>query len=106
MWFICLRRSIVEREKWTTPVDDHLSWMKQQHEAGKIVFSGPGQGEDGTAYGIYLIRCGSKQEAQQIAAGDPFTVNGHCAFDLIQWDVHQILGAGGFTMAGLQATLQ
>jgi SAM-dependent methyltransferase len=105
VWFICLRRSIVEREQWTTPVDDHLAWMKQQHDAGKIIFSGPGHGEDDTAYGIYLIRCGSKQEAQQIAAGDPFTANGHCAFELIEWEVHQILGAGGFTMAGLQATL-
>jgi uncharacterized protein YciI len=106
MWFICLRRSVVPREQWTTPVDEHLAWMKLQHEAGRIIFSGPGQGADGTPYGIYLIRCASREEAERIAAGDPFTANGHCAFELIQWDVHQILGAGGFTMAGLQATLQ
>jgi uncharacterized protein YciI len=106
VWFICLRRSIVERDQWTTPVDDHLSWMKQQHEAGNIIFSGPGHGPDGTAYGIYLIRAASRSDAETIAAGDPFTANGHCAFDLIEWEVHQILGAGGFTMAGLQATLR
>lgn len=105
MWFICLRRSIVPREQWTTPVDDHLVWMKQMHEAGRIAISGPGKGSDGTAYGIYLIRAASKDEASSIAAGDPFTVSGHCAFDLIEWEVHQIMGAGAFTMAGLQATL-
>ena len=78
--------------------------MKQQHERGTILFSGPGHDESGTAYGIYLIRCGSEEEARQVAANDPFTANDHCAFELIEWDVHQILGAGGFTMAGLQAT--
>ena len=105
MWFICLRRSIVPREQWTTEPDEHLVWMKQQHASGSILFSGPGQDKDGTRYGIYLIRCDSKAEAEKIAASDPFTANGHCAFDLIEWEVHQILGAGGFTMAGIQATL-
>jgi uncharacterized protein YciI len=96
----------VPREQWTTPVDEHLVWMKQQHEAGKIIVSGPGQAADGTAYGIYLIRCDSRAEAEKVAASDPFTAHGHCAFELIAWDVHQILGAGAFSMAGLQATLQ
>ncbi len=41
MWFICLRRSIIDRDKWTTTVDEHLAWMKQQHERGTILFSGP-----------------------------------------------------------------
>ena len=42
------------------------------------------------AYGIYLIRAASKQDAETVAAGDPFTVAGHSAFDLIEWEVHQI----------------
>lgn len=106
MWFICLRRSLRPREEWTTSVDEHLVWMKQQHEAGTILMSGPGTDAEGNWYGIYLIRCGSKQEAERIAAADPFTAKGDAGFDLIEWEVHQILGAGAFTMAGLQATLQ
>jgi uncharacterized protein YciI len=102
MWFICLRRAVVPREEWTTTVDEHLAWMRQMHEAGSIIFSGPGKAPDGTAYGIYLIRAGSRDEAQKVAAGDPFTAAGHCEFDLIDWEVHQIMGAGAFTMAGLR----
>ena len=102
MWFICLRRSILPREQWTVSVDEHLGWMKQMHEAGSIIISGPGKGPDGTPYGICLIRAASRPEAEAIAAGDPFTVAGHCAFDLIEWEVHQIMGAGGFSMAAMQ----
>ncbi len=98
MWFVCLRRSVLPREQWTVSVDEHLAWMKQQHEAGAILMSGPGtyQGEQ---YGIYLIHAPSKADAEAIAAGDPFTVAGHCDFELIEWDVHQILGAGPFQRA-------
>jgi uncharacterized protein YciI len=102
MWFICLRRALVPREEWTTTVDEHLAWMKNQHESGAIVFSGPGRAPDGGMLGIYLIRAPSHEEAEQIAAGDPFTANGHCTFDLIDWEVHQIMGAGAFTAAGLR----
>jgi uncharacterized protein YciI len=102
MWFICLRRSVLPREQWTVTVDEHLAWMKQMHEAGSILMSGPGKGPDGTPYGIYLIRAASKQDAETVAAGDPFTAAGHCAFDLIEWEVHQIMGAGGFSIAAMQ----
>ena len=83
-------------------VDEHLAWMKQMHEAGSILMSGPGKGSDGTPYGIYLIRAASKQDAETVAAGDPFTAAGHSAFDVIEWEVHQIMGAGGFSMAAMQ----
>ena len=102
MWFICLRRSILPREQWNVSVDEHLAWMKTMHEAGSILMSGPGKGPDNTPYGIYLIRAASKQDAETVAAGDPFTAAGLCAFDLIEWEVHQILGAGGFSMAAMQ----
>ena len=38
-----------------------------------------------------------------LAGGDPYTANGHCAFDLIEWEVHQIMGIGPFTARGLEA---
>ena len=56
----------------------------------------------GDRVGIYLIRCGSREEAEAIAASDPFTAAGHCSFELIDWEVHQVLGAGPFSSAGLR----
>jgi uncharacterized protein YciI len=74
--------------------------MKAQHEAGKILFSGP---TTDRKYGVYVIRASTKDEAEQIAATDPYTAAGFCAFDLLEWEVHQIMGAGPFTAAEMRA---
>jgi uncharacterized protein YciI len=74
--------------------------MKQQHEAGKILFSGP---TTDRKYGVYVIRAASKDEAEKIAAGDPYTAAGFCAFELLEWEVHQILGVGPFSAAEMRA---
>jgi uncharacterized protein YciI len=100
MWYLVLRRPIKPREEWTVSLDQQLVWMKQQHQAGKILFSGP---TTDRKYGVYVIRAASKPEAEQIAAGDPYTAAGFCAFDLLEWEVHQVLGAGPFTAAELRA---
>jgi uncharacterized protein YciI len=100
MWYLVLRRAIRPRQEWTVTLDEHLVWMKQQHEAGKILFSGPTPDRQ---LGIYVIRAGSREEAERIAASDPFTAAGFCTFDLIEWEVHQVLGVGPFTAAELMA---
>jgi len=73
--------------------------MKQQHQSGKILFSGP---TTDRKYGVYVIRAESKQEAEQIAASDPYTAAGFCAFELLEWEVHQIMGVGPFTSAEMR----
>lgn len=98
MWYLCLRQALKPRDQWTVTLDQHLTWIKQQHEAGKILFSGP---TTDRKYGIYVIRAGSKDEAQKVAAGDPYTAAGFTSFELLEWDVHQIMGAGNFTAAEL-----
>jgi uncharacterized protein YciI len=98
MWFLCQRRNVRPREQRTVTLNEHFVWMKQQHEAGNIVISGPAQNR---SLGMYLIRAGSREEAEAIASGDPFTVAGDCSFDLIDWEIHQILGVGPFTAEGL-----
>ena len=100
MWYLAIRRDIAPRQSWTATLDEHLSWMKAQHDAGAILFSGP----TADIYtGIYVIRASSVEEASRIAADDPFTRAGHCAFELHQWDVRQALGMGPFSTAELDA---
>jgi uncharacterized protein YciI len=81
-------------------LDEHLAWMKQQHETGRILFSGPSADRK---LGIYVIRAGSIDEAERIAGSDPYTKAGFCAFELFEWEVHQILGVGPFASAELRA---
>ena len=99
MWYVVLRRPVKPRDEWTVTLDQHLIWMKQQHKAGKILFSGPTLDRK---LGIYVIRATSRQEAEKIAASDPYTEAGFSAFDLIEWEVHQIMGVGPFTAAELR----
>jgi uncharacterized protein YciI len=93
MWFLCLRKNLRPREERRVSLAEHFVWMKEQHESGRILISGPSEDRE---LGIYLIRAGSRDEAEAIAAGDPYTVAGDCAFDLIPWKIHQILGIGSF----------
>ena len=96
MWFLALRRAVQPRAEWTVSLDEHLVWMRGQHERGAILLSGPSVDR---SLGIYLIRATSRDSAAQIAAGDPFTAAGHCTFDLVEWDIHQIMGVGPFSAA-------
>lgn len=100
MWYLIHRRPIRPRGEWTVSLDQHFVWMKQQHEAGRVLFSGPTADRK---LGIYVIRASSREEAESIASGDPYTKAGFCSFDLFEWEVHQILGAGPFTEAELRA---
>lgn len=100
MWYLILRKAIKPRDQWTVTLDQHLVWMKQQHEAGKILFSGP---TPDRKLGIYVIRAGSRGEAERIAASDPYTAAGFCSFDLIEWQVHQVMGIGPFSEAEIRA---
>jgi uncharacterized protein YciI len=100
MYFIALRRPVAPREQWTTTLDTHLQWMKAQHDAGTILLSGPSPDRK---LGIYLIKAENREAAERIAAGDPYTAAGHTSFELIEWEIHQVLGIGPFSAAGLQA---
>ena len=94
MYFLCLRHPVRPRSKWTVTLQEHLDWMRDQHMAGKVLMSGPSRDH---AVSLYLIRADSAEEAERIAAADPFTAGGECRFELIDWDLHQILGIGDFT---------
>ena len=102
MWSLCLRKRKAVQPPGPREVDldVHLDWMRRQHEAGKILFSGPSPKR---GLGIYVIRAGSEVEAAEIAAADPYTRDGQTEFELIEWDVRQVLGAGPFTAEHIQA---
>jgi uncharacterized protein YciI len=99
MWYLVLRRPVKPRAEWTVDLDQHLIWMKAQHQSGTILFSGP---TTDRKYGVYVICAGSKSEAETVAASDPYTAAGFCAFELLEWEVHQIMGVGPFTAAEMR----
>ena len=80
-------------------LDTHLAWMKEQHDKGNILLSGP---NGDRTLGIYLIKAEDRNQAERIAAGDPYTAAGHTTFDLIDWEIHQAFGIGNFSAAALR----
>ena len=98
MYYLCQRFPLRPRSEWTITLQEHLDWMQSLHEAGMVVMSGPSRDR---SVSLYLIRATSRQEAEAIAATDPFTAGGECRFELIDWEIHQILGAGTFVAAEL-----
>jgi uncharacterized protein YciI len=91
MWYFCQRRNIRPREQRAASLKEHLLWMKQQHDEGNIVLSGPSPDH---SLGMYLIRAGSRDAAERIAASDPFTAAGDCAYELFDWQINEIMGVG------------
>lgn len=94
-WFLVLRSWIDEShvDEWL-PV--HLAWMRAEHDKGRILISGPSA--DGR-HGIYIVKAPSLTDATEIAAGEPFVVQGLARQEVIEWRVHQILGIGDFDHA-------
>jgi uncharacterized protein YciI len=82
-----------------TPIDDrasaveHLAWMRAQHERGTVLISGPSS--DGLV-GIYVLRVASREEASALAASDPLAQDDRVRVEIIDWNVHQLLGIGSF----------
>ena len=93
MYFLCLRYPLRPRGEWKVTLQEHLDWIKSQHERGTVIMSGPSRDR---SVSLYVIKTDSLESAEQVAAADPFTAGGECRFELIEWDVHQILGIGSF----------
>ncbi len=75
-------------------LDQHLQFQYENHQAGNILFSGP---TPDLSVGIFVIRVASRKEAEAIADADPFYANGVRTYEMLDWEVHQIMGAGPFS---------
>ena len=79
MWYLVLSRPLVAREQMMGSLDDHLAWMQSQHDASNVLFSGPTADH---SMGIY---------------SDPFHSLGFRNYEMLDWEVHQVMGAGPFS---------
>ena len=96
MWYLVLSRWSAPVEEGLPYLDDHLAFQYRNHQAGIILFSGP---TTDLTVGIYVIRAASKQEAEAVADADPFHSHNVRKYEMLEWEVHQILGAGPFSAA-------
>ena len=67
--------------------------MRGQYVRGTVLISGASA--DG-AVGIYVLCAPSREDADALAATDPLAQDDQTSIEVIEWDVHQILGIGSF----------
>ncbi len=94
MWFLVLSWASASPGEVRKMSLEHLAWMEGWHEAGKVLFSGP---TPDRAIGIYVVKAGPHDEAKALVNTEPFHVVGLRSHEIIEWEIHQVLGAGTFT---------
>ena len=99
MWYLILSRREASIDAVKARTADHFVWMKARHAAGDVIISGP---TPDRKMGIYVIRADSAESAAQIADSDPFHLHGLRCYELVEWEVHQMLGIGPFSLPGVQ----
>ena len=101
MWYLTMHRWIGDREEAIkSSLDDHLAWLRQQQLAGKVLIAGPSH--DG-ALGIIVFGQMSKPDLEALCRQEPFVARGYREYDVVEWDVHQLLGIGGFDVKTIAA---
>ena len=100
MWYLILSQRQPNVAHLKMPIHEHFQWMQARHAAGDVLFSGP---TPDRRMGIYVIQAPSVAEASAIADSDPLHLSGKRTYDLIEWEVHQVLGVGPFSVAGVHA---
>lgn len=100
MWYIVLSRSLPEKDSAKEQnYEAHRQWLDDQHEAGRLLFSGPTT--DG-AYGIYVMLAASLDEAKAVAAQDPHHAAGIREMEVREWRAHRAFRLKGPTIAELE----
>jgi len=94
-WYVVMSKSIGPREAIRGKEPLNLAWMKEQHEAGNVLFSGPTDG----GFGIWVLRASSKEEAAELLKTHPWVESGlRDVSEIYQWNVQQALGIGRFEL--------
>ena len=93
MWYVVMSKSIGAREAIRGREHENLNWMKRQHDAGRVLFSGPTT----EGVGIWVLRADSKDEAAKLVQEHPWVASGlRDVSEIYEWNVQQALGIGRF----------
>jgi uncharacterized protein YciI len=86
----------VTAEQIEAGLDEHLAWMLEQERAGHVLASGPllEGPQVGPGCGLTVLRVGTAEQAQAIAASDPFVLTGLRTATVMRWRIME----GAFTL--------
>lgn len=92
MWHLTLHTRAPNDPTLTdAEVTAHLRWIKHQQLSGTMLFAGPSA--DGSL-GIMVFGHMTESEVVRLCLTDPLIAGKRKSFEVIPWDVHQVLGVG------------
>jgi uncharacterized protein YciI len=100
MWHLTLHRWTGDRAEAMKLLERHRSWMRHQQLAGRIIVAGPTPDRE---MGIMVFGHMTRAELDEICRTDPFVEGGYREYEAIPWDVHHVLGIGGFDQTTVEA---
>jgi uncharacterized protein len=84
--YVILSKGGASPEKLKERLPAHLEFMIDLEKRGILFASGPLDG-GARGDGLTIVRAGNLEEAKQVAAGDPFVVQGLRSFEVREWTV-------------------
>ena len=88
--YFVMTRKMIDPSKLPPVLLDHYHWMIDLEKQGKVFASGPMFEKDGQqGVGMTAFRVDSWEEAEQLAAADPFCEAGAVGFDIQRWQVNE-----------------
>lgn len=100
MWYLVLSRATGSEENRQLHYEEHRRWLEEQHQAGRLLFSGP---TSDRSHGIYIMLALGRSEAERLAAQDPYHVSGYRTMNVLEWEAHRAFRMNGPTIADVEA---
>jgi uncharacterized protein YciI len=93
MWqksYYVMTRSMRDPSKIKPVLLDHYQWMIQMEKDDLVFASGPLFAQDGSqGVGMTVWRVESFEEADRLAAQDPFVSNGGVDYEIQRWQINE-----------------
>lgn len=93
MWkreYFVMFRTVANPARIPTVMLEHYEWMIDLEKRGRVLVSGPVADRAGNqAAGMTVFRAESWEEAENLAAGDPFVSCGAVTFEIKRWQINE-----------------
>lgn len=93
MWkreYYVMFRTVVNPERIPSVMLQHYGWIIELEKRGDVFVSGPVSDREGNqAAGVTVFRAENWEQADQLAAGDPFVSSGAVSFEIKRWQINE-----------------
>ncbi|WP_052402841.1 YciI family protein [Muricoccus aerilatus] len=88
--YFMMRRQVRDPSRIGLVLLAHYRWIIEMEKRDSILLSGPlSDRQGGAGVGMTILRTETWEEAERIAASDPFCTSGAMTFEIMAWQVNE-----------------